>query len=867
METQTANLNITESVEELGRETLEAQRARVKNPHEESFATSADALSEIAQAKIRNWIHIAVVLLAAIAMRFDPEIDSLKVLFTAVYGLPAGVGLYYWAIYLNNNSPSNGWRIGQRATSMVGDMFLITWVLHFGGATFAGLFALYIWISVGYGIRYGSNYLYATTSLSVIGFVIAATYTPFWAGNPGLVLGMLFGLIIVPAYVGWLITQLQRAVAEKDLAYRAKSDFVAMMSHELRTPLHGIISTSDLLRSTASSPKQKEMIRIISTSSNTLLELINRVLDISKFESNTVELQQQPMDLHAVVNDTANILWPQALQKGLALQIYIDPEIQNSLIGSPHQLQEVLINLLGNAVKFTDSGNVATRVLYRGETEERVSIRFEISDTGPGIPKTALANIFEPFTQSDSPITRKHGGTGLGTAFAKELTRLMGGTITVESTEGVGTKFTIDVSLSKLHDLEHIAPFYPFVTAGVGFESTGDSLTQTLAQYGTKLALFDSVEDLSQDGSFESYPDAIFVNADRFSENLGGAVRAIAIAIPDRITPVFACGEESYRSAAIAAGYSAYVSSNADASVVGRTLNMISALRHDGSEDAITRGALDAQLHVLVAEDNATNQRIAQMVLEEAGHRCTIVSNGDEALDALHEGEFDLAILDMHMPHRDGIEVAKIYGYSHFEKGTRIPLIMMTADGRTEAREEAKASGIDAFVTKPITPGQLIDVINSVANHFDKGETSEADVGSFNDEAFQHDAIEQPSSISNISSNILNMETIEELMSYMENDERHSFFEDFITDGSQYIESLLPCTNEDKVARVRNSMHAFAGACLVIGADKLAAKAQMIETMDQKAIILNNTELHDEIIGIFADTSSAIRELYIGTSH
>lgn len=838
-----------------------------RNEHETSFSASADALSEIAQAKIRNWIHLAIVLLAVIAMRFDSNIDPVKVFVTAAFGLPAGAFLYLWANYLNDKNPKQKWRIAQRATCMVSDMFLITWVLHFGGVTFAGMFAMYIWIAVGYGIRFGLPYLHATMGLSIVAFSIAAWYTPFWHQNPGLVAGMLFGLLIVPAYVGWLITQLQKAVAEKDLAYRAKSDFVAMMSHELRTPLHGIISTADLLRGTASSPKQKEMIRIISTSSNTLLELINRVLDISKFESNSIKLQRQPMDLHAVVNDTANILWPQVLQKGLSLQIYIDPEINNSLIGSPHQLQEVLINLLGNAVKFTDSGNVAARVLFKGESEDTVSVRFEISDTGPGIPKHALANIFEPFAQADSPTTRKHGGTGLGTAFAKELIRLMGGNIAVDSTEGVGTKFTIDVSLQKLHEREEVASLYPFSVAAIGFSTSQHELTAALGQFGTRVVYFEDVAAFSEHFATESndsYPEAIFVEADAFADNLGGVVRSVGLAIQDRITPMFACGSEVFRSSAIAAGYSAFVPRIDDARLVGRSLNMISALRHDAPGELLPTAPGSRGLHILVAEDNTTNQRIAQMVLEEVGHRCTIVGNGDEALDALHEGDFDLAILDMHMPQRDGMEVAKIYNFSHFEADERIPLIMMTADGRIEARNEAKASGIDAFVTKPITPRHLIDVIDSIAAKFHIEGSFEAEP-----DAGERDSLTDPSITELVTERdgngvqcALTQETIEELLSYMEGDEREEFFEDFIADGAQYIATLESSCDADGAARTRDDMHAFAGACLVIGADRLAAKAREIELLDPQGLFEKRTELHGEILALYNETVTAVRALY-----
>lgn len=847
--------------------TKQPSSSDIEAQHGTTFAGSAEALSEIAQAKIRNWMHFALLLFAIVALQFGAEIDVSKLVITTFTAIPAGFVLYFWALRLTGTGSTNRWRVAQRIASMVIDNAFISWVLYFGGVTFAGIFALYIWISVGYGIRYGTKYLYAAVAIAVVMFSIAAWYTPFWHQNPGLVAGMLFGLLIVPAYVGWLITQLQKAVAEKDLAYRAKSDFVAMMSHELRTPLHGIISTADLLRGTASSPKQKEMIRIISTSSNTLLELINRVLDISKFESNSIKLQRQPMDLHAVVNDTANILWPQVLQKGLSLQIYIDPEINNSLIGSPHQLQEVLINLLGNAVKFTDSGNVSARVLFRGESEETVSVRFEISDTGPGIPKHALANIFEPFAQADSPTTRKHGGTGLGTAFAKELIRLMGGNIAVDSTEGVGTKFTIDVSLQKLHEREDVASLYPFTVAAIGFDSLQAELSAALSQFGTRAIYFGDAGEFSDyfaAESNDSYPEAIFVEADAFADNLGGLVRSVGAAIQDRITPMFACGSEVFRSSAIAAGYSAFVPRIDDTRLMGRTLNMISALRHDNPSELLPAMAGSGGLHILVAEDNTTNQRIAQMVLEEVGHRCTIVGNGDEALDALHEGQFDLAILDMHMPQRDGMEVAKIYNFSHFAPDERIPLIMMTADGRVEARNEAKASGIDAFVTKPITPRQLIDVIDSVAarHHIE---------GSF---AVEHESVEYDSAgdwnVTNLLSehgarnnaDVLTQETIDELLSYMESEEREEFFENFITDGSQYLETLKASDDEASAARTKEDMHAFAGACLVIGADRLAAKAREIELLEPQVLLERHDALHGEILALFKDTVAAVRALY-----
>jgi CheY-like chemotaxis protein/HPt (histidine-containing phosphotransfer) domain-containing protein len=351
-----------------------------------------------------------------------------------------------------------------------------------------------------------------------------------------------------------------------------------------------------------------------------------------------------------------------------------------------------------------------------------------------------------------------------------------------------------------------------------------------------------------------------------FADNLGGVVRSVGSAIQDRITPMFACGSEVFRSSAIAAGYSAFIPRVDDSRLIGRTLNMISALRHDNPGELLPVASGSRGLHILVAEDNTTNQRIAQMVLEEVGHRCTIVSNGDEALDALHEGNFDLAILDMHMPQRDGMEVAKIYNFSHFEPDERIPLIMMTADGRIEARNEAKASGIDAFVTKPITPRHLIDVIDSVAakHHIDGSfdvDNTPAEADSYNDSNVTDLVTERDA---DNAQGALTKETIDELLSYMEHDEREEFFEDFIADGSQYIASLEASSDEHGAARSREDMHAFAGACHVIGADRLAAKAREIELLDPQVLIEQHVELHGEIFALYNEAVTAIRALYRG---
>ena len=629
--------------------------------------TTKETLNEVAQAKIRNWMHLVLVVVTYLAYTAEPRVGFEWLLVFLSASLLSAAGLYAWALSLQRRELSERHKIYQRAASILSDNTFITLTLFIGGEATAGIVGIYIWISVGYGVRYGVPYLHANLVASLAAFLVGAWFTPFWHARPYMVLGLAVVVVLVPLYMGWLIKQLHRAIQEREEAYRAKSEFVAKMSHELRTPLHGIISTSALLKGKASTPEEEELTRIITASSNTLLDLINRVLDISKFESGSIAIQNEPFDLNEVINDCSNIVLPQAISKGLDLQIYRDPEINPKLIGAPHQLKEVLLNLLGNAVKFTHAGYVAVRAHYEGESEGSIAVRIEISDTGSGIPKDQIERIFDPFMQGDNSKTRKHEGTGLGTSFARELVRLMGGEISVKSTEGVGSVFSIRIVFRKQAVQQNLRSFYPINLVGVGFDGEEAMIVNQLSKFGSKITFVNSIKELREEHSEPSRRrliDGILANANQYAENLGQVSSALGDKLDARRIPVVGFGAAQYRAAAVSAGYAAYLSRFDDRRTLSSTLNVIFSFKEELRAPRAARDLSNTiSLNILVADDNATNQRVAKMMLEEAGHSCKVVGDGESALGELFEGGYDIAILDMHMPQRDGIEVAKIYNF------------------------------------------------------------------------------------------------------------------------------------------------------------------------------------------------------------
>ena len=333
----------------------------------------------------------------------------------------------------------------RRWVGMLADYGAIGAVMALQGEAASPLYGVYLWVTIGNGLRFGSHYLYFATALSSLSFLLMMRTTPYWLDNPYLSWGLLAGASAVPLYFASLLKALTHAIGEARRANEAKSRFLANMSHELRTPLNGILAMAELLSASRLQKDQRESADMIQTSAQTLLLLIDEVLDISAIEAGKIRRNEQDFDLTELLSRVYRMLHPQAQAKGLNLHVDTDIRVPGMLHGDLSHLTQIVLNLAQNAVKFTQEGSVTLQVRELSRDKERIRLRISVRDTGIGIPEEARSRIFKPFEQVDSGRDRRYGGSGLGTTIAKSLTELMDGTIGVEPNPGGGTHFWVEL--------------------------------------------------------------------------------------------------------------------------------------------------------------------------------------------------------------------------------------------------------------------------------------------------------------------------------------------------------------------------------------------------------------------------------------
>jgi two-component system sensor histidine kinase RpfC len=500
------------------------------------------------------------------------------------------------------------------------------------------------------------------------------------------------------------------------------------MSHEMRTPLNGIVGVVDLLPTTSLSPVQVELVALLRHSISVLRSLVDDVLDITKIEAGRLAIEVTSFDLHASINGLMQLMRPHAEAKGLALTAMIDPALEYRLRGDPHHLRQILLNLIGNAIKFTQRGSVQLSVNLMHETDAGVTARFEVIDTGIGIAPGAVERIFERFVQADESTTRKYGGTGLGTTIAKQLTELMGGCIGVTSKLGEGSTFWVELPLLKDAHKTDPAALMP-VRADAKRE---DEFTLVLSAPGHG-DVQSALRSIGEPFEFVT-PTTLATKFDTF-RNEGRSPRAIIAACPiDQACAAFNAILSRAPNLRLALIYIA----NGEISVIDRarvnSLNGAYALEHasprliqnaihaslsglgahDVGDIADVLRRVRTSLRILVAEDNLTNQKIISQLLESAGHEVLLASDGEQALDLYEAEDPDLGIFDFNMPRRSGIEV--IQAIRAMERpGVRMPAVILSASVTPEARVRAQAAGADEFIGKPFDAASLLQRIDDLA--------------------------------------------------------------------------------------------------------------------------------------------------------
>ncbi len=714
-------------------------------------------------------------------------------------------------------------------------------------------YPLFMWAILGNGFRFGVKYLFIAMAVSTVGFATLLTMVNFWSVHMALSISLVVGLVLLPTYVSRLIKKLNEAKQQAEQASKAKSMFLASISHELRTPLNAIISLGDIMGETKLDGEQKRMVRTIATAGRSLLQLINSILDLSRVESGQMPSKIETFDLFALIGRIRQVIDVQAQAKLLNLNVYIDRKVPRQVIANQRFLEEILTNLAANAVKFTDQGHVGIIVEALDKGDDSTVVRFAVKDTGLGIAPEAQARIFDSFTQADETIIDRFGGTGLGLALCKKFVEQMGGEIQVESAPGEGSLFWFDIPMTAA-DMQSAKDDADAAKPG----------TQILVS--TTPSALSSPDDMMLAGSFEEFaeqlrglrestPGPILVFAeqaliDHELPSLYTTIKRLAAGHCLSIVSISEgadCGSEHVTE---------YCISSARLPLTSETIAYYRSIAHALYESGHVSGLSSytpsgREFNILVAEDNRTNQMVTRKILERAGHKVSIVDDGELAVSALTEQSFDVVLMDVNMPNMNGIEATKLYRFASLGQ-PHVPIIALTADATEEARQRCLEAGMDACATKPIEPAVLLQLIDDLVT-VDQTEQNSA--------VFTRGSPTVVSSMEeteDFETEELDLEKLSQLLKLGGGEFVCDLIAQFTNDSAHVLKQLSQSVAEEDVTAFREHTHSLRSAAANIGAKQIFAMCLQWRMIDRKELVANGEDMLLSLKQAFDSVSLAL---------